>query len=103
MELEVPLVYRCCFHLAAEMVDDCVHSAVVAEEGHGLMISVEHAESLFGESADGVTLRSFHRGLLQQGGGIRDAIHTEDRDLAVFIRPADDIIEVPVPGQGIGA
>ena len=103
IELEVILVHGGGFHLAAEVVDDRVHGAVVAEEGHGLVIRIEHAESLFGKGSDAVAFWFLHRGFFQEFRGIRDAVHTEDGDLFMLFGPADDIVEITVPGQGIGA
>ena len=103
IELEVILVHGGGFHLAAEVVDNRVHGAVVTEKGHGLVIRVKHAEGLFDKGSDAVAFWFLHRGFFQEFRGIRDAVHTEDGDLFMLFRPADDIIEIPVPGQGIGA
>ena len=103
IELEVILIHGSGFHLAAEVVDDRVHGAVVTEEGHGLMIRVEQAEGLFGKGSDAVAFWFLHRGFFQKLRRVRDAVHTENGDLAMLFGPADDVVEIPVPGQGIGA
>ena len=87
----------------AEMVDDRVHHVVVAEEADGLVVSLEHAEGLFGEAADAEALRAPRGGDVQDLGDVVDAVDAEDGDFTVLVGPADDVIVVAVPGQGVGA
>ena len=102
-EEEVGIVDGLRLGLFAEVVDDAVHGVLVAQELHRCTLAVEHAERFLAEVRDVPALRLLHSGGVQELWRFADPVHAEGGDLLMLIGPADHVIAVAVPGQGVGA
>ena len=102
-EEEVGLVDGLRLGLFAEVVDDAVHGILVAQELHRCTLAVEHAERFLAEIRDVPALGFLYCGVLQELWCFTDPVHAESGDLLMLVGPADHVIAVAVPGQGIGA